>query len=242
MIHSLVIGGTRGIGREVVKLFAGQGHFVSVVGKRPALVADATSDNVRYWTIDFTNENELFAALTGIVKSGKLCNLVFAHRYKGNENQWEGELATSLTATKKIIEQLSTEFSKDSHNSIVITSSIVSHLIADEQPLGYHVAKAGLCQMARFYAVTLGQKGIRVNSVSPSVFIKEESQEYYRNNPELLQLFSKITPLGRMGNAGEIASVITFLCSPAASYITGQDIIVDGGISLLAQPTLARKL
>jgi NAD(P)-dependent dehydrogenase (short-subunit alcohol dehydrogenase family) len=242
MIHSLVVGGTRGIGREVVKLFARQGHIVSVIGKRPALASDVVSDNVRYWTIDFTNEQVLFATLTEIVERGKLCNLVFAHRYKGNDDPWEGELATSLTATKKFIEQLSTEFVKDNHNSIVLTSSIVSHLIADEQPLGYHVAKAGLNQMARYYAVTLGKQGIRVNSVSPSVFIKEESYEYYQSNPELCQLFSKITPLGRMGTAGEIASVIAFLCSPAASYITGQDIVVDGGISLQAQPALARKV
>ena len=96
MIHSLVIGGTRGIGREVVRLFASHGHAVSVIGKRPALAVDAGPDNVRYWTMDFTDETELDAALTGIVERGKLCNLVFAHRYKGNGDAWEGELTTRV--------------------------------------------------------------------------------------------------------------------------------------------------
>ncbi len=242
MIHSLVVGGTRGIGREVVKLFTSRGHAVSVIGRRPPPAEDTASDKVRYWMIDFTDEMALFGALAGILEQGKLNNLVFTHRYKGSGEAWEGELVTSLTATKKIIERLAGEFDHDSRNSIVLTSSIVSHLVADEQPVGYHVAKAGLTQMARYYAVTLGMHGIRVNTVSPSVFIKEESEEYYRKNQDLCKLFNKITPLGRMGTAGEIASVISFLCSPAASYITGQDIVVDGGISLQAQPTLARKV
>ncbi len=242
MIHSVVVGGTRGIGREVVKLFADQEHNVSAVGRRPPVPEDAVSDKVCYWTRDLTDEKELLAALAGILERGKLSNLVFSHRYKGNGDAWEGELATSLTATKKIIERLSGEFDNENCNSIVLTSSIASHLVAEEQPVGYHVARAGLTQMVRYYAMTLGAKGIRVNAVSPSVFVKEESQEYYRQHPDLCRLFGKITPLGRMGTAGEIASVIAFLCSPAASFVTGQDIVVDGGISLQAQPTLARKV
>jgi 3-oxoacyl-[acyl-carrier protein] reductase len=242
MIHSLVIGGTRGVGREVVGLFADQDQLVSVIGKRPPAAGDIVSDKVGYWAVDITDEDALFAALVRILERGKLSNLVFAHRYRGDGDVWDGEIAVSLTATKKIIEKLSCEFHEGSHKSIVLTSSIVSHLVAQEQPVGYHVAKAGLTQMARYYAVELGIQAITVNSVSPSVFIKEESKQYYQQNPDLCELFSKITPLGRMGTAREIANVIVFLCSSAASYITGQDIVVDGGISLQAQPAMARKL
>ena len=242
MAHSLVIGGTRGVGREVVKLFLEQGHAVSVFGKRPPAAEEDASGNVRYWQVDLCDHSALEAALTAVIGRGALNNLVFSHRYKGSDDAWAGELTTSLTVTRNIVERLSGNFVNEPANSIVFTSSIVSHLVADEQPVGYHVTKAGLNQMARYYAVTLGRQGIRVNTVSPSIFIKDESREYYEQHPELCTLFSKITPLGRICEASEIASVIGFLCSPAASFLTGQDIVVDGGISLQAQPTLARKL
>lgn len=242
MIHSLIIGGTRGIGREIAKNMVAKGHAVSVVGRRPPFDEDIVSENIRHWVLDFTDDLELCKVIKAVLARGKLTNLVFAQRYKGSDDAWEGELHTSLTATKKIIELLADEFTDSGENSIVLTSSVVSHLVADEQPVGYHVVKAGLNQMARYYAVSLGSRGIRVNTVSPSVFIKDESREYYRHNAELRNLLDKITPLGRMGTASEIASVIAFLCSPAASFVTGQDIVVDGGISLQVQPSLARKI
>lgn len=242
MIHSLVIGGTRGVGRETVKLFLEQDHIVSVIGKRQPTTVENVSDNVRYWCVDFCDDSALDEVLLAVLNRGALNNIVFSNRYRGGGDTWNGEIATSLSATKKIVERLAGNFATDTTNSIVFTSSIVSHLVADEQPVGYHIAKAGLNQMARYYAMTLGKQGIRVNTVSPSIFIKDESREYYREHPELCSLFSKITPLGRICEASEIASVISFLCSSAASFITGQDIVVDGGISLQAQPTLARKL
>jgi NAD(P)-dependent dehydrogenase (short-subunit alcohol dehydrogenase family) len=215
---------------------------VSSIGRRPPTAEDAALPGVCHWTVDLADEIVREQSLSEILQRGKLAHLVFAHRYKGSGEAWEGEIATSLTLTRKIIERLAMEFMDAGSNAIVLTSSIVSHLVADEQQVGYHVAKAGINQMARYFAVTLGGRGIRVNTVSPSVFIKEESRDYYRQNDELCNLFKRITPLGRMGTAEEIANVIVFLCSPQASYITGQDIVVDGGISLQAQPSLARKL
>jgi 3-oxoacyl-[acyl-carrier protein] reductase len=71
--------------------------------------------------------------------------------------------------------------------------------------------------------------------------LKAESREFYLRNKPLQRLYRQITPLGRMGTTEEIAGVIAFLCSPAASFVTGQDIAVDGGLSLLWQESVARK-
>lgn len=240
MMHSLIVGGTRGIGREVVRLFSGKGEAVSVIGGRPPAAGEEKLPRVRHWKVDITDPAALETVFPEILARGKLSSLVFAQRYKGSGNAWDGEIATSLTAARTIIDRLALEFA--AAGAIVLTSSVVSHLVADEQQVGYHVAKAGLNQMARYYAVKLGGRGIRVNTVSPSVFVKEESREYYAQNGGLCDLFGRITPLGRMGEAREVAAAIAFLCSPDASFITGQDLVVDGGISLQAQPTLARKL
>ncbi len=153
-----------------------------------------------------------------------------------------GEMQTSLTATKDMIEVLADEFDATNGGSIVVVSSVAGHLIAEEQPLSYHVAKAGLNQLVRYYAVALGPKGIRVNCVSPGTVLKEESKEYYLRDDQLQSLYKKITPLGRMGRSEEIADVVGFLCSRRASFITGQNIIVDGGLSLQWHESLARKV
>ncbi|MBI3129742.1 MAG: SDR family oxidoreductase [Acidobacteria bacterium] len=240
MRQHLVIGGTRGIGREVVKRLLATGEAVSVLGRKAPSPGDAEAAGVRYWTGDLATDPA--GPLAEILARGPLGSLIFCHRFKGPGEAWDGELRTSLSATKAIIEAAAPHFDPTGPRSIVLTSSIVSHFVADEQPVGYHVAKAGMNQMARYYAVTLGARGIRVNTVSPSVFIKEESAAFYADNPELTARLSGITPLARMGFAGEVAEAILFLAGERASFITGQDLIVDGGISLQAPPSMARKL
>src|SRR5207249_6684493 len=172
--HSLVIGGTRGAGRSLVKAFASEDHVVSVIGRRSPPEADHQIPNVHYWAMDLTDKERLDAVLAEIVnKNGELSNLVFLQRYRGKQEDWSGEIETTLTATKNIIEQLSAKFDDRADKSMVLVSSVFSHFVGDGQALSYHVAKAGLDQMVRYYAVALGPKGIRVNGVSPITFLKE---------------------------------------------------------------------
>jgi len=237
-MHTLIIGGTKGIGKALVKTLARDGHIISVISRS----SDSKLPNVSYWSVDVSNQDLLTNVLSEIIeKNGKLNNLVFFQRFRGEGDSWEGEIDVSLTATKNIIDNLADKFDSDG-GSIVIISSSTGHFIAQELPPSYHIGKAALNQIARYYAVKLGPKGIRVNCVSPSAVLKEETKEFYQKNKELHDLYKEITPLGRMPTSDDVANVIAFLCSSKASIITGQNITVDGGVSLHEHQSLARKL
>ncbi|HBJ82282.1 MAG TPA: NAD(P)-dependent oxidoreductase [Verrucomicrobiales bacterium] len=239
--HSLIVGGTRGIGRVLAEHFVKAGHRVSVIGRRSP--EKKFPRGIRFWPADLLDAAKLRQTLTALIKrDGRLNSLICLQRFKSEGDQWEGEIATSLTATRQIIEQLSSQFVPGENNSIVLVSSAASNVIASEQGPGYHVAKAGLNQMARYYAVVLGPQGIRVNVVSPGTVLKPENRDFYLGNEKLQRLFKKTVPLGRMGTAAEIAEVIDFLSSAKASFITGQTLLVDGGVNLLSTETLARSL
>ncbi len=241
MKHSLIIGGTRGTGRVLARHFAAAGHTVSVIGRRKPL--DEDPPGARFWAAEITDPDDRARAIGEILsENGKLSRLVFFQRFRGTGDGWAGEIATSLTATKEIIESLAVEFEEGGEKSIVVVGSIACSLIADEQPVGYHVAKAGLLQMARYYAATLGPRGIRVNCVSPGTVMKEEAREFYEGNRELQRMYRTVIPLGRMGTSDEIANVIEFLGSSKASFITGQELVVDGGLSVQWQETVGRRM
>ncbi len=241
--HTVIVGGTRGIGKEIAREFSSQGHTVSVVGRREPKAEDKKISNVHFWMLDVADQNKIKSTFEEIIRqNGKINNLIFSQRFRGESDPWGGELEVSLTATKNIIESVKVNFNKNDGGAIVIISSIASEYIAEEQPVSYHVGKAGLVQLGRYYAALLGPKGIRVNVISPGTIIKEESKGFYQDNPKLVDMYQSIVPLGRMGTSQDIAQLVSFLCSSKASFITGQNIVVDGGVSLQWHESLARKL
>ena len=239
--HSLLIGGTRGIGRAVGMALAEEGYELSVVGRRQPSYQERIP-GAKYWAVDILDQQRFSEAWEEILgQGGKLSNLVFCQRYRDKGDQWAGEIETGLPATMNIIERLVNESAYESDASIVVVSSLASWFVTDdEQPVGYHVAKAGLDQMVRYYAVALGTKGIRVNSVNPCRVLKEESKEFYFNNLPIYELYKNIVPLGRMVTSEDVANAVGFLSSPKSSFITGQSLVVDGGLSLQLQERLAR--
>jgi NAD(P)-dependent dehydrogenase (short-subunit alcohol dehydrogenase family) len=242
--HSIIIGGTKGVGRELASLLAAQGQYVTAVGRSSGtFLPHGGEGEIEGLQGDVEKIDELIPKLRNQIKAkGGLSSLVFLQRYRGNGDSWQGELDVSLTATKAMIESLAGDFTPEGDRSIVVVASVATSLVARNQTLGYHVSKAALRQIARFYAVKLGPKGIRANVVSPSTFVKEESSKFYESQTALKDLYAKITPLGRWGTAKEVAQTAAFLCGPQSSYITGQEIFVDGGLSLMLQDALSREV
>jgi len=203
MTRTLIIGATGGIGREVVATLAARGDAVTPVSR----------ENIGRYpeTIDY---------------------IVFLQRNRESENAWMHEFNISLDLTKRIVELMACRF-VGPDKAIVIVSSVNARLVNERLPIGYHMAKAALEQMARYWAVTLGPQGIRCNCVAPGTV--------HKGGPDWPNktFHERITPLRRMGSAREVAAVIAFLASPMSSFVTGQVITVDGGVSLQWQESLA---
>ena len=240
--HFIVVGGTTGSGRVLVRDLAKCGQTVTVVGRHRPPEADLFP-NVHVELLDLSDPEAAGDAVgRSIDREGSFNHLVFYQRHRGDGDPWEGELAVTLTATKSIIEASIQHFHAGRNHAVVAVGTNASRFVLSEQAVGYHAAKAALLQMVRYYAVMLGPYGVRANVVSPDTVIKEESRHIYESTQPVAALYEAITPLGRMGTAEDVAGAVRFLCSAGASFITGQDLVVDGGLSVLGQAALARKV
>jgi NAD(P)-dependent dehydrogenase (short-subunit alcohol dehydrogenase family) len=237
--HALIIGGTRGAGLAAVRLFRTEGYVVSVMARKPPKKTP-NGAGARYWAADIADETAVRSALRDITRTnGKISCVVFFQRFRGEGDAWQGELEITLTGTKRLIEMLVGDFGLK-NCSIVVVSTIVSQLITPRHAsVGYHVAKAGLNQIVRYYAVALGERGIRVNAVMPAMFLKEESKHKFLHDEKLVRRFKETTPLGRVASADDVVELVEFLCSDRSSFITGQEIVIDGGLTLQYQESFA---
>lgn len=238
--HSVVVGGTRGHGRAWVRRLCAKGHAVSVLGRTPA-PQDRKLPGCRFLAVDLSLAGSVRRACARLITNGPVDSLAFFQRSRGaSGDPWDKELAVSLSATNAIIARLRGHFAKDGSRSIVVIGGTAATFVAREQPAGYHVAKAGLLQLVRYYAACLGREGLRVNMVSPGSAVKEESEAFYAKHRKLKDLLDGGVPLGRMATSKGIADVVDFLCGPQAAFVTGNNIVVDGGLGLLWQETLIR--
>lgn len=123
--------------------------------------------------------------------------------------------------------------------SIVNIGSIAAFMACHESPI-YHVAKGGLLQMTRYLAVEAGPYGVRVNAVLPGFIVQDEHLTRYAsaNNERYREIAEFSHPLRRVGSAEDVSNAVLFLCSSGAHFISGQTVVVDGGLSIQEQSGL----
>ena len=221
---TLIIGGTRGIGLVVKEALLKRGDLVYTASR-------SKSVNRNHYTINIPDE-------INIDKNIKLNYLIFTHRYRNGK--WDDDFNITVKGVDKIINLLKDSFLDEA--SIVILSSNASHFVLEDQPAFYHATRAAIEGLTRYYAVTLGYKGIRCNCVLPTTIIKPENKHFFLKDNEIRKMIELITPLCRMGNADDIAGIVEFLCSKNSSFITGQSFFIDGGLSVRGQESIARQI
>lgn len=243
---ALVTGGSKGIGKATVLEFLKLGAEVLFTARNEkeiklleaelkkegykvtGLVADSakTTDvkKVKEWIEENWKSLDILVNNAGINIRKK------ANDY--SEDEFRKVLEINLLAPFEISRALYPFLKKSGTASIVnVASSAATQDVGTGTP--YAMSKAGLLQQSRSLAVEWALDGIRVNSVSPW-FTKTPLTEGYLHNEEKMNAILNRTPLNRVAEAEEISSIITFLAMDKSSFITGQNIVADGGMSITA--------
>jgi len=236
---ALVTGASRGIGRAIALALAGKGFRVvgtatSEAGAAAIGEALAAHAGCRGIVLDVTDGDAAGAAIDAVVRdSGALHVLVnnagitrdtLSMRMK--DDDWNAVLATNLTAVFRASRAALRPMMKQRYGRIVSITSVVG---ASGNPgqANYAAAKAGVAGMTRSLAREVGSRGITVNCVAPG-FIETDMTRSLAE-AQSAALLAQI-PLGRLGQASEVAHAVAFLASPEASYITGTELHVNGGM------------
>ncbi len=240
-LHAIVVGGTRGLGLVVVERLLARKCSISVISRNPS-PRHAGNAQVRHLTADLETPDSYDGIWTKARDGfGPISYLILCQRFRGAGDPWEGEIRVGLTASRQLIEGFADHFAPSGDRAIGVVSSVYAHYVGSSQPVGYHVVKAGLNEMVRYYAANLGPRGIRVNAIMPLTYLKEESRQFYEGNAGLMDVYEQLVPLRRMGRAEDSANALSFLCSEQASFINGQSLPIDGGVSVLWPEEVARR-
>lgn len=239
---ALVTGASRGIGRAIADELLELGARCILVA-RDASAFGAGDDRAVGVAADVTTREGRAAIVAAVREHGPLHVLVHnaGTNVRGpltayDDATIERLLALNLTSSLLLSRDLHASLAAANGASVIHIGSVAGH-VALPTGVAYAAAKAGLAQAARTLALEWARDRIRVNTVSPW-YTRTPLVEPVLGDPAALARILAATPLGRIAEPREIATVVAFLAMPAASYITGQAIAVDGGMTIqgLAMP------
>ena len=233
----LVTGASRGIGRACVGLFLDQGHEVwgTFTEESEAVVALRTL-GVRMLQADFRDGTQVRHVVQALTDRGRLdvlvnnAGVIFPDGDCSNcsEEVWRDTFAVNLEAPYMLARDLAPLMFAQQAGVMINVVSIFAQ-VATPPVFAYTAAKAALLQMNRTMAKDFAPH-IRVNAVSPGVIDTDMTRS---GSAKHIASVQQTTPLQRLVTPSEVAAAITFLASDAASFITGTELVVDGGLSLV---------
>jgi NAD(P)-dependent dehydrogenase (short-subunit alcohol dehydrogenase family) len=255
---AIVTGGAMGIGGATARRLAAEGARVLVVDIAP----DGGAQNVE--TIrgsggtaeslqcDVSTEAGVQAMVERAVSLWSRLDIVVNNAYALErigrmdavnvpEQEWDHGMNVGLKAMYRAA-RFAVPHLRAAGGGAIVNMSSVHGLLNEPGQLVYETLKAGVIGLTRQLAVEYGPDGIRVNAICPGHIVTERMVGRWSEHPETLRYFVEQYPLRRTGTPEDIASSIAFLCSDEASFITGQALVVDGGLSIQLQEHLAVRL
>lgn len=238
---ALVTGASRGLGKAMAIALAREGVRVALVARDSAKLAEA-ADAVRaqggeahVFEADITKEEQVVAldqkvrAALGTVQI--LINNAGVNLRKPVTDftlaEWQGVLDTNLTSVFLMCRAFVPHMKGTGYGRIINMTSIMSHVSLPERT-AYSATKAGLLGFTRALAMELAEDGVTVVGISPGPFATEMNTALM-NDPQKSAMFLSKIPVHRWGQVEDIGALAVFLCGESASFVTGTDIVIDGG-------------
>lgn len=235
---AIITGGSRGIGRATALELAAHGYHVTINYKSGREAASETLEMIRQnggdgstIAFDVTDAEESRNAVAEIAENFDIEILVNNAGITADglfvmmpQKDWTSVIDTSLAGFYNVTKPVLKKMLRKKRGAIVSISSI-SGIMGNRGQVNYSAAKAGIIGASKALAAEVARLGIRVNVVAPGLV----ETEMVKNAP--IEEIKKMIPMARIGQPGEVAKVVRFLCSEDASYVTGAVISVDGGMA-----------
>ncbi len=231
---ALVTGASKGIGKAIATELAAAGAIVVVnyrtgreeaealaseLGGR-ALQADVSSPEEAKRLVDEAGELDILVNNAGLTRDGVLARM--------SDDDWRTVLETNLSSVFYTCRAVTRSMMRRRAGAIVNVSSIVG-VHGNWGQTNYAASKAGIIGFTKSLARELGSRNVRANVVAPG-YVKTQLTDVLPEEATAAMLTA--TPLGRLGEPGDVAGAVRFLCSDAASFITGEVLLVDGGLGM----------
>lgn len=246
---AVVTGGARGLGHSLAAGFARRGMDVALLDvlEEVEVAAESLAHDsgcrVLGLRTDVTDSSAVEAAFARVRNELGLPRVlltaagitVWNDSVAVSPQEWRRVISVNLDGTFFAAQAFARGLlaSSSSGTAVFIASMSGSVVNVPQFQASYNASKAAVSQLAKSLAVEWAGAGIRVNAISPGYFLSDMTRQFTETNPELAQSWIGRIPLGRMGEPKDLDGLVAFLTSEASEYVTGQDIIIDGGYTII---------